>query len=64
MFAIKVVDFIRYSREGMRKKRMHEFLSIMKPSSQEVILEIGGYPDRWVQCGYKGKIVFLNLEKP
>jgi len=64
MFAMKVIDFIRYLTEGMRKKRMRQFLSIMMPSSQEVILDIGGYPELWAQCGYKGKIVFLNLEKP
>ena len=36
----------------------------MKPSSQEVILEVGGEPRQWLQCGYKGEIVFLNLHEP
>ena len=59
-----MVDLIRRSTRCIRLKRMRQFLNIMKPSSQETILDIGGYPELWVQCGYNGQIVFLNLEKP
>jgi SAM-dependent methyltransferase len=48
----------------MRQKRMYQFLRIMKPSAHEVILDVGGYPELWIDCGYEGKIVFLNIENP
>lgn len=57
-----IIDLIRRSTQGMRLKRMQQFLRIMELSSEETILDIGGYPDLWLLCGYKGKIVFLNLE--
>lgn len=43
---------------------MRQFLSIMKPSSQQTILDVGGTHDLWVQIGYNGQIVFLSLEDP
>jgi hypothetical protein len=58
------IDFIRRSTQGMRLKRMQQFLRIMNPSRQQSILDIGGYPELWLQSGYQGEIVFLNLETP
>jgi len=58
------LDLIRASTRGMRLKRMHQFLSIMKPSSEEIILDVGGSPDLWDICGYRGQVVLLNLEDP
>lgn len=43
---------------------MQQFLRIMELSNDDTILDIGGYPELWRQCGYKGQIVFLNLEDP
>ena len=59
-----IIDLIRRSTQRMRLKRMQQFLRIMEPSSQETILDIGGYPELWLQCGYEGEIVFLNLVNP
>lgn len=60
----RMMDFVQCSTRGLRLKRMHEFLRILKPSKQETILDVGGYPELWVHFGYTGKIVFLNLEDP
>lgn len=59
-----IIDLIRRSTQGMRLKRMQQFLHIIKPSIHDSILDVGGYPDLWLDYGYKGHIVFLNLEDP
>ena len=59
-----IIDLIRRSTQSMRLKRMQQFLRIMELSNDDTILDIGGYPELWRQCGYKGQIVFLNLEDP
>lgn len=56
-----VSRIIRRSTQSMRLNRINAFLQIMRPSSHETILEVGGEPQQWLQCGYRGTIVFLNL---
>jgi len=56
-----IIDGIRRSTRGLRLKRMQLFLRIMKPSNGETILDIGGYPELWRQCGYQGSVDLLNL---
>jgi ubiquinone/menaquinone biosynthesis C-methylase UbiE len=59
----RIIDLIRGCAQKLRLRRMQQFLRVIKPSSKEIILDIGGYPELWVECEYRGRIVFLNLEK-
>ena len=59
-----VSRMIRRSTQSMRLNRINTFLRIMKPSSHDTILEVGGEPQQWLQCGYRGTVVFLNLYDP
>ena len=59
-----ITNLIRRCTQDMRIERMQHFLRVLKPSNVETILDIGGYPELWLQCGYKGEITFLNLESP
>jgi len=43
---------------------MRMFLYIMKPTAQTSILDVGGLPRTWLECGYRGSIFFCNIESP
>jgi SAM-dependent methyltransferase len=60
----QVTTAIHQMTKTMRMERMRMFLGIMKPTAQSNILDVGGLPETWLECGYRGSIVFCNLESP
>lgn len=43
---------------------MARFLELLRPDIDRPILDVGGNPMIWLDVGYEGPVVFLNLVRP
>lgn len=57
-------DRLRTSTAGFRRRRMMRFLSVLEPSRDDPILDVGGTPTLWAEIGYTGPIVYVNIVPP
>jgi len=44
-----------------RRRRIADFMRLFKPTAQTRILDVGGYPQFWVDSGIKSQITVLNV---
>ena len=48
---------------SFRLRRMARFLELFAPDRTQPILDAGGSPEQWIDIGYDGPIVFLNVQR-
>lgn len=57
-------DRLRTSTTGFRRRRMQQSFRTLEPEPGTPILDVGGTPTMWLDVGYEGPIVYVNIVPP
>jgi len=61
--SMDIQSFLSRIIKPFRLKRMVRFVELIRPTTHQKILDIGGHPFNWNLIDYRGPVVMLNLDE-